>query len=173
MDEKDLKIAQDKLAADQAAFTEGAAALATKEAAFDTKQSEFAEAQRVDTRKALGKYTEGLAKNGKIPAAKAPELADFMSHIPDSVELEFGEGDKKTKQPMNAWLREFLDGMPVTKPDTGILSPEDNDDDKGLGLGAAADLSTKAVAYQEKQRQAGIDINIVAAVQAVQDGKAG
>jgi len=161
MDKSELKAAQDKLAAAQAA-------LVTDKAALDTQQAAFAEQQKGLIRDRMKVIATGLAAAGKIPAARAGEVAEFMAALPADISIEFGEGDKKAKKPLQEWFQDFVENVPVVKPNNSGIGDGEPGDDEGDGM-TAAEMSAKILAYQEaKRKETGEEVSIVEAVRAVQ-----
>lgn len=158
MDATELKTAQDKLAADQAALVES-------QAAFGTQQTDFAEKQaalRLDKMKLLA---TGMAAAGKIPAAQADEVAEFMAILPASVTIEYGEGDDKKSTPVTAWFAKFVEARPEVKPSRSGVVIDGAALDDGV---TPAELAAKILAYQEAHKvKTGQEISIVDTVAAL------
>lgn len=163
MDQTELKAAQDQLAADQAALAASKAEMATNAAAFAEEQAGLKKDR-------LNVVATGMAAAGKIPAAQAGQVADFMATLPDGVEITFGEGDAKKSQPALQWFKEFVESRPAAKPANKNVDLGEVTDD---GQISPQELSAKILAYQEKAlKETGQEVSIVDAVQAIQTAAA-
>lgn len=154
VDEETLKKQQEDFAAKQAEFAEQQKAFTDQQTAFQRKQySDFA---------------DRMVSDGKMLPSQRPGAEDFMAALDESVELSFGEGDEAKKVSPSQWFKDFLAAQPKAV-DLGERSAED--DNPPAGAMTAKELSDKAVEYQEAKRKAGIELNIVQAMQAVQSGE--
>jgi len=144
-----LKKDQDKLASERAEFAEREKALKAEEAAR--------------RRAGIVAFIEDLVKQGKLlPVERAP-IVELMAAQAPGLTIEFGEGDKKIKQPADEWLKKFLGALPK-RVEFGELGAGDGSENAELD---ASTLAQKAVEFVETERQAGRTVNTAQAVEHV------
>jgi len=165
MTEAELKAANDKLEADQAAFAEQQTTLAAKQADFAEKQ-EAATAVTIAERKTLiGSRVDKLVQDGKVLPAKADAIKDFAEKLGTDDTVEFGEGDNKATVSATDFLFDLLDEgkTPVDFGEHGKRVEGKTDDIK-----TSEELAAKALEYQEERAQAGTVISVTEAVNHIQ-----
>lgn len=145
--EAQLKKDQDKLAAERAEFAERQNALRASEAA-----------QR---RAGIIEFLETQVKAGKVlPVERAPLIELMAAQAPDA-SLEFGEGDKKVKEPLAAWFQKFLAALPK-RVEFREAGRGDGSEVEGID---PSTLAAKAVEFVESERAAGRVVNTAHAVE--------
>lgn len=166
MTPEQLKAAQDKLADDQAALDADKAKLTTDQTSFAERETAMKGREAAATLEANTAYVDGLIKSGKVAPGQKGRLIAFMGTLDGTVEFKEGDADKTEGQGDS--LKAFLDGLPKAVDFGEHGATGDDGDDDPID---PAELSQRAVAFQETQAKKGIDINIVDAVKAVEAGK--
>ncbi len=148
---KDLKARQDKLDADQIAFTE--------------RENKIKAQEAIARRAEIATYVAGLVKAGKVLPAHQGGLIAYMAGPNEAGVIEFGEGEKKQSKAADAWLREFLSALPkavdFAERGAGGALPQDM---------TAEQLAKRAVEYLENEKKAGRTISVTQAVTHITSG---
>lgn len=153
MDKAELKEAQDKLAADQAAFAE-------KQAAMDAQVADFAEREVADRKKGHEDYIDSQIKTGKVKPADKDGMVSFMESLDDST-AEFGES--------KASALDFYKAEVEARTPAIDFEERSKDDGHRATEMDAEELAQKAVAFQETDH--GKHLSTSQAIAAVIDGK--
>lgn len=126
--------------------------LAAREAAFAEREARAEAEAFVDEQIAAGKL---------LPAQK-DMLVGFMASLDDEDEaIEFAEGKKTVKRTPRDAFKTFVEGLPK-QVEFGEVAGED--DEEPLDQTDAQAIANQAVAFQESQRQAGVEISMSQAV---------
>lgn len=144
--------------------------LKSQEAEFAESQTRLKDIETAARRKDIADFVDVLVKAGRVLPADKIGLAAFMEGESSDAVIEFGEGDAKVSKPGSAWLREFLERLPV-QVDFSERSAADGVDDvvsfaapDGYGVDAASmALHIRALAHQKAHP----DTDYLAAVKAV------
>lgn len=165
MTEAELKAANDKLEADQAAFTEQQTALETQQADFAEKQEAATAVAIAERKTAIGTRVDTLVKDGKVLPAKADAIKDFAENLSTDYTVEFGEGDDKvTVSTTDFFFNLLADGnTPVDFGEHGQPGEGNADEVK-----SSEELAAKALEYQEERAKAGTVISVTDAVNHIQ-----
>lgn len=157
MTEQELKDAQAKLEADQAA-------LEAQRTEFTEQQEAAAEAAKAARIASIHSRVDALVEAGKIVPAQAPGIKQFAEQLDANAAVEFGEGDDATKE---SALDFYLNGFEAAKagPEFGEAAPG-TDDGTDTSL-TAEQLAVKANEYREERAKAGTTISYSEAVQTV------
>lgn len=151
-------------------------ALNDQKAELDRRSAEFAErdikvkAEEARQRRVLiVAFADTLIAAGKLLPAEKAGAVEFLAALPADTVVEFGEGDKKIKQPAADWFKSFLQALPKRVEFAEIGRPQA----EGASVQFAApagyqvdtarlELHVKAVAYAAKNK-----VDYITAVQAV------
>jgi len=146
-----LKADQETLARQQLEFAERDKKLKADEAA----------ARQGALRAAAAGVVDGLVKEGKVLPALAAGAIAFMASMNSEAlpEIEFSEGDKTVKKTNLQWFIDYLKAQPkvvefAERGNQGLPASDLN----------AAELSKRAIEFQEAERAAGREISVTAAV---------
>jgi hypothetical protein len=161
MTEAELKAAQDKLAADQAAHDALVASF--------TEQETARKAEAEVARKAAIKLrVDDLVKAGKVLPAEADGIRSFAENLSPAQVVEFGEGETATKAQATDYFFKLLEaGKPAV--DFG-----EHGGDKGepIAYGKPEELAQAATEYREEMSAKGITISATQAVAHIQSKQA-
>ena len=132
--------------------------IARREAELKQREAEFAERERQHRRQEREAQLDALVADGRpLPCDKA-RLLSFMDSLDGQDAVQFAEGE--TRDPNKFLLDEVLGKLPK-RVDYSERAPADQED---AATDDASSLAREAVAYQEKQRQAGVAITVSQAV---------
>ena len=154
-------------------LAEAAATLVARQAAIDSREAEFTEretqlaaAEQAHATQALGRRLDELIHAGKVLPGDRERLLNFMSALDQQQTVSFGEGEGATTQPARDCLFDYLAAQPprVEYGEHSRGEPPTDTDDPGA-------LANAAIAYQEAQARAGLDLSITQAVADVVAGK--
>jgi hypothetical protein len=150
--ERELQAEKDKLARERAEFAE-------RETKFNATQTA---AVRAATQRACAEFVDAQVKEGRVLPAQRDGLVAFMASLPEAGIVEFGEGDKAVKKPSAEWLRDYLKAQPkvVDFEERGHRGATATEMD-------AAEISKRAVEFQETEAKAGRTVSVTAAVEHV------
>lgn len=142
--------------------------LKTDNGELKSKVASFEEQQAAAIKTAIESKVDNLIKEGRALPADREYLIDFAEQAEQAGRvLEFGEGeDKQTLTGADAFLHV---ACKEKKVDFSERSADDGERQQPL---SAADLSRKAVEYQEQQRAEGNTIDIATAVNHIQQQQA-
>jgi hypothetical protein len=163
--EMDLEQAKAKIAqleSDNESLTNENGTLKGKVTEFEEASQTAAEAAR---KTAIANEVEALVKGGHIAPAERENITAFCELL-DGTErtVSFGEGDAAVEVKGRESFIKFLQSKTVVD-----FNERTREEGKPNGPMTSADLSRKAVAYQEEQKQAGIHVDIVDAVNHIQN----
>lgn len=131
---------------------------------FAEREKKLQEQETARRRDAIATKVKALVAAGKVlPKDEAAVVEFAMAQAVDGT-IEFGEGDKKVKKPAGAWFLEFLEALPkrVDFKERGAgADPASPGSDP---LAKAAEISRRAVEFQEAEKKAGRTVNIAEAV---------
>lgn len=156
----DLEQAKAKIAAleaDNDSLTKENGTLKDQVASFEEAQAQAAAEAKKAT---IAASVEDLVKKGHIAPAEREQVTAFCELLDDTDKtMEFGEGDDKVTVSGHASLINYLKTKRAVNFEEE--SADGNADKKPL---TAAEMSQRALAYQEEQKAAGVHVDLVAAV---------
>lgn len=135
MEQKELQEQQKKLQEDQAAFAE-------QQKQFKQQQEAAAENARKALAAEAAAFCDGLVKQGKILAAHSPVIADVLTRLPADAQVEFSDGDSKTKKTLTASFKGFLESLPA-KVEFGEVAPTSLGDPQAQADSQPANFATE------------------------------
>ncbi|HEU4602028.1 MAG TPA: hypothetical protein VFS24_08670 [Steroidobacteraceae bacterium] len=138
------------------------AALATREATFTERETRISAHEAAQRLQVLVAFAEELIKAGQLLPASKDQFVAFCAQINEAGVVEFGEGDSKQSQPSLDWFKSFMKSQPKVVEFREIASDK-SDLDLVDGEDGAA-IAKKAVEFQESERKAGREIDVVTAV---------
>ena len=134
------------------------AEIARREQEIQRREAEFAERERQQRRQEREAQLDALVQDGRpLPTDKGRLLA-FMDAIDGQDAVQFAEGES---QDPNKFLMDEVLGKLPKQVDYSERAPAGEED---VETGDATQLAREAVAYQEEQRQAGVEITTSQAV---------
>ncbi|SDH92221.1 hypothetical protein [Roseospirillum parvum] len=134
-----------------------AAALEARERDLKQREAQFAERERAARRADNAAFLDGLVADGRpLPCAKET-LAAFMEAI-DGASVDFGEGEGR--DPLTVFKEDVLGRLPKRVEFAELAAPDGSEPAQAR----AEDISRRAIAFQEEQRRAGLDITVTQAV---------
>lgn len=146
--------------------------LKQREDAIKDQEAAFAERQQKLRNDESVRLVDALVAEGKVLPKHRDGLVAFMSSPEVEQELEFGEGDAKTKTTGRKFVESFLKELPVSVDygERGAQTAPDTDVHVSVPAGYSvnperARLHNQALAYQEQHK-----CDYVTAVQAVERG---
>jgi len=130
-----------------AEFAQREADLAARAADLEAKTAAFAR------RQAVSPWIEQQVIAGRVlPAEKAP-LVEVFAALPEELEIQFSQGDDEVKQPIAAFLKSFIKGMPQRVNYGEVASAEfAQGDDKKEPEETATEKSRKILQKQYDER---------------------
>ncbi len=131
---------------------------------FAEREKKVKESEAAQRRVVLVAEVDALVAAGKILPKDKLGLVAFMETLPAESTIEFGEGDKKEKKPSVDWLRGFLKALPKAVEFKERGASDVTRVDSSDPLVQAADLSRRALEFQESEKKAGRTIDIASAV---------
>ncbi len=146
--------------------------LKDREAAIQAQEAAFAEREQKLRNDESTRLVDELVTQGRVLPKHRDGLVAFMASADADQALEFGEGDARTKTTGRAFIKQFLQELPVAVEysERAAVTGADPDEHVKVPAGYTVDperarLHNKALAYQEKNK-----VDYVTAVQAVQRG---
>jgi len=130
------------------------AEFAQRQADLEKREAEFAAKQLVFARRqAVSPWVEQQVIAGRVlPAEKAP-LVEVFAALPEELEIQFSQGDDEVKQPIAAFLKSFIKGMPQRVNYGEVASAEfAQGDDKKEPEESATEKSRKILQKQYDER---------------------
>ena len=88
------------------------AAFAERERNLSAREQKIADQEKAARRKETADFVESLVKDGKVLPRDQAGLVAFMAGPNETGVIEFGEGADKQSVAADAWLRQFLNGLP-------------------------------------------------------------
>lgn len=140
-----------------------AAELARREEELSQREAAFAERQRLADAQGV---VDAAVKDGRLTPAQSAGLAAFMACLDPADTLEFAEGDGTRATTPDAFMREFLSRLPKQVEFAEKSAPTGEADELDPTAAAA-----RAVAFQERQRAAGLVVTTTDALAAVLAGQ--
>jgi hypothetical protein len=133
------------------------AALEQREVAFMEKQRR----QEADT------IVQAAIGAGRLTAAQAAGLVEFMVGLPEDGAVSFAEGNEQKSLAPSAFVAAFLSRLPVQVEFAEKSAPNPMQCD---GM-SPKDLADRATAYRTRKAGEGVELSFTEAVHAVRDGK--
>lgn len=143
-----------------------------KDIAFAEREAKIQADESVQRRTAISAEVDALVAAGKLLPKDKAGLVAFMETLPAGTTIEFGEAGKKVTTPTIDWLRGFLKTLPKAVEFRERGAGDVLFDANANPLDAAADLSRRALEFQDAESKAGRTINIAQAVQYVKSKEA-
>lgn len=138
-----------------------------KDILFAEREAKIKAGETAARRTAIAAEVKALIAAGKILPKDEAGLVAFMETLPADAKIEFGEGDKKVNTPTIDWLRGFLKTLPKAVEFKERGAGDVQLDANANPLELAAELSRRALEFQDAESKAGRTINIVQAMEHV------
>ena len=148
---------------DKNEMNEREAALERREQELLRREAEFAESKRLAEAET---FVNSAVSEGRLTPAQSAGLADFMAKLDSEDVLEFAEGDGRKKTSPAAFMKDFISRLPKQVNFSEQSAPVGGDEELD-----PQEAATRAVAFQERRRAAGIVITTTEALAAVKAGK--
>ena len=148
---------------DKNEMNEREAALERREQELLRREAEFAESKRLAEAET---FVNSAVSEGRLTPAQSAGLADFMAKLTAEDVLEFAEGDGRKKTSPAAFMKDFISRLPKQVDFSEQSAPTGCDEELD-----PQEAATRAVAFQERRRAAGIVITTTEALAAVKAGK--
>ena len=148
---------------DKNEMNEREAALERREQELLRREAEFAESKRLAEAET---FVNSAVSEGRLTPAQSAGLADFMAKLTAEDVLEFAEGDGKKKTSPAAFMKDFISRLPKQVNFSEQSAPTGGEEELD-----PQEAATRAVAFQERRRAAGIVITTTEALAAVKAGK--
>lgn len=148
---------------DKNEMNEREAALERREQELLRREAEFAESKRLAEAET---FVNSAVSEGRLTPAQSAGLADFMAKLTAEDVLEFAEGDGRKKTSPAAFMKDFISRLPKQVDFSEQSAPTGGEEELD-----PQEAATRAVAFQERRRAAGIVITTTEALAAVKAGK--
>ncbi len=148
---------------DKNEMNEREAALERREQELLRREAEFAESKRLAEAET---FVNSAVSEGRLTPAQSAGLADFMAKLTAEDVLEFAEGDGRKKTSPSAFMKDFISRLPKQVDFSEQSAPTGGEEELD-----PQEAATRAVAFQERRRAAGIVITTTEALAAVKAGK--
>lgn len=139
------------------------AELERREQELARREAAFAESKRLAEAET---FVNTIVSEGRLTPAQSAGLADFMAKLTAEDVLEFAEGDGRKKTSPAAFMKAFLSRLPKQVNFSEASAPTGGEEELD-----PEEAATRAVAFQERRRAAGIVITTTEALAAVKAGK--
>ena len=148
---------------DKNEMNEREAELERREQELARREAMFAESVR---RAEAEAFVNTIVSEGRLTPAQSAGLADFMAKLDAENVFEFAEGDGKKQVSPAAFMKAFLSRLPKQVNFSEASAPTGGEEELD-----PEEAATRAVAFQERRRAAGIVITTTEALAAVKAGK--
>ena len=148
---------------DKNGMNEREADLERREQELLRREAEFAEERRLAEAET---FVNKAVSEGRLTPAQSVGLADFMAKLDEEGVFEFAEGDGRKKTSPAAFMKDFISRLPKQVDFSEQSAPVGDDEELD-----PQEAATRAVAFQERRRAAGIVITTTEALAAVKAGK--
>ena len=148
---------------DKNGMNEREADLERREQELLRREAELAEERRLAEAET---FVNKAVSEGRLTPAQSVGLADFMAKLDEEGVFEFAEGDGRKKTSPAAFMKDFISRLPKQVDFSEQSAPVGDDEELD-----PQEAATRAVAFQERRRAAGIVITTTEALAAVKAGK--